>query len=104
MSRRFILEIVSRAGWRLFRWRGVGPMSVFRAAVSATALLGWASTAWAAAPPAPPSIIHAGELLQTPGKAPLSQATLVVQDGLVKEVRAGFLDSSALGLPGNTQV
>jgi imidazolonepropionase-like amidohydrolase len=76
----------------------------FRAALSATALLGWASTASAAAPPAPPSIVHAGELLQTPGKAPLSRATLVVQDGLVKEVRAGFLDSAALGLPANTQV
>jgi imidazolonepropionase-like amidohydrolase len=79
-------------------------MSVLKAAVSAIALMGWSSAAWAATPPAPPSIVHAGELLETPGKAPLSQATLVVQDGLVKEVRNGFLDPGALGLPANTQV
>jgi imidazolonepropionase-like amidohydrolase len=79
-------------------------MSNLRAAVSATALLAWASAASAAPAPAPPSIVHAGQLLQTPGKPPLDQATLVVQDGLVKEVRAGYLGPAAVGLPANTPV
>ncbi|MDB5466545.1 MAG: hypothetical protein JWQ46_1307 [Phenylobacterium sp.] len=79
-------------------------MSILRAAVSATALLAWASAASAAPAAAPPSIIHAGQLLETPGKPPLDQATLVVQDGLVKEVRAGYLGPAAVGLPANTPV
>ena len=74
---------------------------------AAAALLGLAPaalapTAWALETPA--SIIHAGQLLETPGVAPLSHATLVVVDGKVKEVRDGFLDATALGLPAGTRV
>ena len=58
----------------------------------------------AAAPPSSPSIIHAGQLLETPGKAPLKTATLVVVDGKVKDVRPGFVDAAALGLPADTKV
>ena len=53
---------------------------------------------------APAAIIHAGQLLETPGKTPLKQATLVVVDGKVREVRAGFADAAALGLPATTRV
>jgi imidazolonepropionase-like amidohydrolase len=79
-------------------------MSVSRWTVAAVALLAWAPAAWAAAPPPPPVVVHAGELLTTPGKAPLDHATLVVVDGKVKEVRPGFIDAAALGLPANTRV
>jgi imidazolonepropionase-like amidohydrolase len=62
------------------------------------------STAAAAAPTAAPSVIHAGELLANPGKPPLEHATLVVEGGKVREVRPGFLDPQALGLPAGTRV
>jgi imidazolonepropionase-like amidohydrolase len=63
-----------------------------------------ASSAAAAAPIAGPAVIHAGELLETPGKAPIAHATLVVQDGKVRELREGFLDPQAVGLPAGTRV
>jgi imidazolonepropionase-like amidohydrolase len=73
--------------------------------------LAWALAAvapWQAAhadaPATPPSVIHAGQLLETPGKAPLKNATLVVVDGKVREVRPGFVDPQALGLPAGTSV
>lgn len=50
------------------------------------------------------TVIHAGQLLAVPGKAPVSKATLVVADDKVKEIRAGYVDAAALGLPAGTPV
>ncbi len=57
-----------------------------------------------AAPLAPPpySILHAGRLLAEPGTAPVGQATIVVEKGTIKEVRSGYADAAALGLPPDT--
>ncbi|QXQ07174.1 amidohydrolase family protein [Sphingosinicellaceae bacterium] len=66
-----------------------------------TAIAGLLASAAFAAPPA---VIHAGQLLETPGKPPLVQATLVVVDGKVREVRQGFVDPAVLGLPAATKV
>jgi imidazolonepropionase-like amidohydrolase len=63
------------------------------------------NTATAAIPAPPPfSIIHAGHLMATPGKAPLEHATLVIEGGKVKEARSGYLDAAALALPADTPV
>ena len=40
-------------------------------------------------------IIHAGELLAVPGEPPLSKQTLVIQQGKVAEIRAGYLPGVA---------
>src|ERR1700744_128386 len=58
----------------------------------------------AAAPPAPPTLIHAGQLLKTPGQAPLDQVTVVVVDGKVQSVRPGFISPEAAGLPASVRV
>ena len=44
-----------------------------------------------AAPLAPPaySIVHAGKLLAEPGKDPVTQATIVVTQGTIKEIQIG---------------
>jgi imidazolonepropionase-like amidohydrolase len=78
-------------------------MGIFRFFSVTAALLGFISAAYAAET-TPPSVIHVGELLQTPGKQPRSKATIVVENGLVREVRDGFLDPRALGLAEGTQV
>jgi imidazolonepropionase-like amidohydrolase len=78
-------------------------MSVLRVLGIAAGLLGFISAAHSA-DPTPPSVIHAGELLQTPGKPSRAKATVVVQNGQVREVRDGFLDAAALGLPAETKV
>jgi len=62
-----------------------------------------AANAVTLAPP-PFSIIHAGQLLATPGKSPVFRATLVVQGGKIKEVRDGYLDAASLELPLDTRV
>jgi imidazolonepropionase-like amidohydrolase len=36
------------------------------------------------------TLIHAGALLAQPGRAPLSEATVVIADGRISEVRAGY--------------
>mgnify|MGYP003668980342 FL=1 len=38
------------------------------------------------------TVIHAGELLVTAGKAPLKQQTLVITDGKITELKSGFVD------------
>lgn len=38
------------------------------------------------------TVIHAGELLVTAGKAPLKQQTLVITDGKITELKAGFVE------------
>src|SRR5262249_20816377 len=57
-------------------------------------------------PLAPPAftVIHAGQLLAVPGKAPVAKATVVVEQDKIKEVRSGYVDAAALGLPANTPV
>ena len=59
-----------------------------------------------ATPLAPPaySIIHAGRLMAEPGKQPVAQATVVVEKGNIKEIRSGYVDAPALGLPADTRV
>src|SRR5262249_22100293 len=63
-----------------------------------------AGTAAASAPAAPPVIVHAGELLETPGRDPIASATLIVVDGKVQSVRQGFVGPEAVGLPPQTRV
>jgi imidazolonepropionase-like amidohydrolase len=50
------------------------------------------------------SIIHAGQLLAVPGKPPLSKATVILEKDKVKEVRSGYVDAAAAGLPADTAV
>ena len=43
-------------------------------------------------------VIHAGELLARPGEAPKKNQTVVVEDGVIKEVRDGFVKASEFGV------
>lgn len=63
----------------------------FRSAVAATVL---AALTGLGASAADITVIHAGELLVEPGKAPLTNQTVVIENGRIKEVRAGFVDAS----------
>jgi imidazolonepropionase-like amidohydrolase len=67
------------------------------------ALSGGGAGAAALAPP-PFTIIHAGQLLAVPGRQPQSQATIAIEKGSIKEIRAGYVDAAALGMPGGTPV
>jgi imidazolonepropionase-like amidohydrolase len=58
----------------------------------------------AALAPPPFSIIHAGQLLAVPGKPPVSRATIAVEKGSIKEIKEGYVDAAALGLPADTPV
>jgi imidazolonepropionase-like amidohydrolase len=78
------------------------------AAVALTALMvalsaGTAANAAALAPPVF-SIIHAGQLLAVPGKPPLSKATVAIERGSIKQIREGYVEAAALGLPADTPV
>ena len=44
--------------------------------------------------PAPPNVVvvHAGRLLDRPGRAPRGACTIVIRDGRISEVRDGFVD------------
>jgi len=68
------------------------------------ALSGSAPAAAVALAPPPYSIVHAGQLLAVPGKQPLAHATLAIEKGSIKEVREGYVDAAALGLPADTPV
>lgn len=46
------------------------------------------------------TVIHAGHLLDRPGKAPRGASTLLVRDGRISAVKAGFLEPAALGAAG----
>lgn len=46
-----------------------------------------------------PVVLHAGELLSVPGKAPLTEQTIIVQDGRIAALHEGFRSPAALGLP-----
>jgi imidazolonepropionase-like amidohydrolase len=50
------------------------------------------------------AVIHAGQLLAVPGQAAVTNATVVVADGKVREIRSGFADAAAVGLPADTAV
>lgn len=67
-----------------------------------------ADATYAAAPAAPPErivIIHAGTLLDVPGKAPRGKSTLLVRDGKIEQVRDGFVaPGSFKNLATDTQV
>lgn len=38
-------------------------------------------------------LVHAGTLLDVPGRAPLDERTVVVRDGKIADIRAGFVRS-----------
>lgn len=60
-----------------------------------TALAAMTASAQAPAPAAKPlTLIHAGTLLAVPGQAPKRNATIVVRDGRIAEVRDGFATES----------
>jgi hypothetical protein len=42
--------------------------------------------------------------LAVPGKQPVSKATIAVEQGSIKEIRDGYVDAAALGLPADTPV
>lgn len=42
-------------------------------------------------------VIHAGALLAEPGKEPLSEQSILIRDGKVMEIRAGYVDAAAAG-------
>lgn len=52
------------------------------------------------ASPPPPGVVvvHAGRLLDRPGRAPRGASTLVIRDGRISEVRDGFVDVAGAGL------
>lgn len=43
------------------------------------------------------AVIHAGRLLAVPGEAPRAEQTIVIRDGRIERVAAGYLDASAIG-------
>lgn len=49
------------------------------------------------APSDPRTVIHAGALLAKPGSAPVSDVSIIVENGLILEVRAGFVTAEELG-------
>lgn len=51
-----------------------------------------------------PTIIHAGRLMAEPGKAVMTNATLVTLDGKVHSIHEGFRNAAELGLPADTQL
>ncbi len=48
-------------------------------------------------PPKPLVVIHAGALLAEPGEAPLRERTIVVRDGRIAQVEAGYLPAERFG-------
>jgi imidazolonepropionase-like amidohydrolase len=77
---------------------------LWSALVNTLAIFGTLAAAPAPAAPARAAIIHAGTLLSVPGQAPQSNVTVVVDQGLIKEIRPGFAAASALALPADTTV
>lgn len=50
------------------------------------------------------SLIHAGTLLAVPGEKPLTAQTLVVTDGKITGVRAGYVDAASAGVPADATI
>jgi imidazolonepropionase-like amidohydrolase len=67
-------------------------MFTFKPSITAIALL--VSAALSQSALANTSVIHAGELLVTAGKAPLKKQTLVITDGKITAVKSGFVDAN----------
>jgi imidazolonepropionase-like amidohydrolase len=66
------------------------------AAAAASAMMVGAARAQPAPPPeAPVILVQAGRLLDRPGQPARGPSTVVVRDGLIVEVRDGFVDASA---------
>ena len=42
-------------------------------------------------------VVHAGTVLAVPGEAPLQQQTIIIRDGVIDSVQAGFVEPSTLG-------
>ena len=78
------------------------------ASVGVAAVLALAAPVMAQAPAAlpgangPVTLIQAGRLLDRPGQAPRGPSTVVVRDGLIVEIRDGFVDAAAF--PGATVI
>lgn len=62
------------------------------------------ATATCAAQDAGVQLLHAGHLLDQPGRAMRGASTLVIRAGKVEAVHAGLLDAAGLGLPASTPV
>ena len=43
------------------------------------------------------TLLHAGELLAVPGERPRSAQSVVIEDGMIKEVRGGYADPATFG-------
>ena len=67
-------------------------MFTFKSSITAIALL--VSAALSQSALADTSVIHAGELLVTAGKAPLKKQTLVITDGKITAVKSGFVEAN----------
>ncbi|MEX6632956.1 metal-dependent hydrolase family protein [Hyphococcus lacteus] len=50
------------------------------------------------------AVVHAGQLLAKPGSAVAENQTVVIKDGRVERVAAGFLDAQAIGANSNDNV
>ncbi|PEQ13132.1 hypothetical protein B2G71_09685 [Novosphingobium sp. PC22D] len=57
-----------------------------------------------AARKAGPAIIHAGTLLAVPGQAPMTQASVILENGKVRAVMPGYVDAATAGLPADAQI
>ncbi|WP_417451490.1 amidohydrolase family protein [Kordiimonas sp.] len=69
--------------------------SILKNAVAGLALAAAGSFAGSAI--AEVTVIHAGELLATPGKAPKKEQTVVIENGKIKAVQAGYIDAAQYG-------
>jgi imidazolonepropionase-like amidohydrolase len=47
------------------------------------------------------TVVHAGTLLAVPGQPPVRERSLLLRDGRIQEVRAGFVSAAAVGAPGD---
>ncbi|HUO86484.1 MAG TPA: amidohydrolase family protein [Thermoanaerobaculia bacterium] len=47
------------------------------------------------------TVVHAGRLLAVPGVPPEVERSLIVRDGRIEEVRAGFVDAASVGAEGD---
>lgn len=78
--------------------------STFTHLILALVALGFSTRYGLAETSLAPSIVHAGQLLETPGQPPLNKVTLVIVNGKVKAVRPGFIDAKEAGLPADAKV
>lgn len=64
--------------------------------VAGLLLFGAAQTVAAEDKPAKWQVIHAGVLLNDPGRPPLSEQSVIIRNNIIQEVRAGYLDPKAI--------